>query len=62
MLHTIEQFVTQFLDKVKIPWLLYKESCSKLVMSSSSAKLSEEASTILIAAPYEKYVYFINSF
>ncbi len=61
-LHAIEQFVTEFLDKVKIPWLLYKESCSKLIMSSSSAKLSEEANSILIAAPYEKYVYFRNLF
>jgi len=47
--------------KVKIPWILYSESCNKLVMSSSSAKLSKEANTILIAAPYAKYFRFTNS-
>jgi hypothetical protein len=38
MMHTGKQFVFQFLDQVKIPWVLYNESCYKLVISSSSAQ------------------------
>jgi len=41
MMHTGKQFLVQFLDQVKIPWVLYNESCNKLVISSSSAQLFE---------------------
>jgi hypothetical protein len=42
-MQVVEQFITDHLQKVQIPWILYRESCTKLILSSSSAKLSDEA-------------------
>ena len=61
-MQVVEQFITNNLQKVQIPWLLYKKSCTKLILSSSSAKLSEEADAILTSNQYTKYLHLINLF
>lgn len=53
-MNTVNGFVTEKLDKVKIPWVLYSSSCKKLVLTSSSAVLSEESNKILSTDVYTR--------
>lgn len=51
-LNTVDQFVLQYLDRVKIPWAIYVRSCQKIITTSSKAVFSEEVIQLLHSEPY----------
>ncbi|CAF3468508.1 unnamed protein product [Rotaria socialis] len=46
-LNTVNSFVKNNLDQIKMPWALYKANCEKVVLPSATATLSEEVRQIL---------------
>lgn len=55
-MHTVHRFVTDLLDKVKIPWVPYRGSCKQILLPSSSAALSEEVEATFSSGSYARYV------
>ena len=53
-LNTVNTFVVEYLDPLKVPWTLYKASCGTVILSSASAVLSEEARRVLEQENYKK--------
>ena len=53
-MNTVDKFVTDYLDQVNIPWVLYSQSCKQLVLPSPSAVLSEESNVLFHTGSYAR--------
>jgi hypothetical protein len=53
-MNTVNSFVLNNLDKIKMPWALYKANCEKVVLPSASATLSVEVREIFNRDNYRK--------
>lgn len=53
-LNTVNSFVVNTLDQIKMPWTLFKASCEKVILPSTSAVLSQEVRNILNKDNYTK--------
>lgn len=46
-LNTVNDFVTDRLDQIKMPWVVYMSNCRKVLLPSPSAILSNEVKQLL---------------
>lgn len=53
-LNTVNSFVVNFLDQIKMPWALYKPTCEKVILPSVSTVFSEEVKQIFNQENYRK--------
>ncbi len=53
-LNTVNSFVVDVLDKIKMPWALYKASCEKVILPSASTTFSEEVQQLFNQDNYRK--------
>ena len=53
-LNTTNQFTLEKLDKINLPWLLYKPKCTTLLLPSDKSVLSDEVEQYLQGAIYQK--------
>lgn len=54
--NTVNTFVKECLDPVKIPWTLYKSNCERVLLPSSTAVLSEEVNQLFNQMNYSRYI------
>ncbi|CAF1648905.1 unnamed protein product [Adineta ricciae] len=55
-MHTVNSFVVDTLDRVKMPWTLYKVNCEKVLLPSASALLSEEVRQLFEQDNYRRII------
>ncbi len=53
-LNTVNTFIMEHLDPIKIPWTLYKTSCERVLLPSSTSVLSQEVQQIFKQNNYLK--------
>jgi hypothetical protein len=53
-LNTTNQFTLELLDKINLPWLLYRTKCSALLLPSTKSVLSHKANEHLQGGIYQK--------
>lgn len=56
-LNTTNQFTLDLLDQISLPWLLYRPSCTTLLMPSNASSLSDEVDQYLQNNIYQRYVF-----
>ncbi|CAF4122600.1 unnamed protein product, partial [Rotaria magnacalcarata] len=55
-LNTTNQFTLDLLDKINLPWLLYRRTCTSLLLPSKSSILSSEATGYLQGGIYQEVI------
>lgn len=53
-LNTVNSFVVNSLDQIKMPWALFKASCEKVILPAATATLTAEVQQILNQDHYRK--------
>lgn len=53
-LNTTNQFTLEKLDKINLPWLLYRPKCMNLLLPSNNSVLSDEVNEYLQGGIYQK--------
>lgn len=53
-LNTTNQFTLDLLDKINLPWLIYRPTCTTLLLPSTTSVISREANQYLQNGVYQK--------
>lgn len=53
-LNTTNKFTLDILDKINLPWLIYKQKCTNMLLPSDESVLSDEANEYVQQGIYQR--------